>query len=95
MQAFYVLIVFVIFKSHIKNRFKDKHLTATYNLIVLNLTLKALEGRGWKLHPLPITFLLITSEIERFSTRNFVTFLILNVELGQNKKNSKFTYCVR
>ena len=27
----------MIFKNPIKNRFKDKHLTATYNLIALNI----------------------------------------------------------
>ena len=36
-EAFYVLIVFTIFTNPIKNRFKDKQLTATYNLIALNL----------------------------------------------------------
>ena len=36
-QVFYVLIIFTIFKNPITNRFKDKHLTATYNLIALNL----------------------------------------------------------
>ena len=39
----------------------------------------------------PGEVLLITSEIESFSTRNFVTFfLILHVELKQNKIFSKF-----
>ena len=32
-----MLIVFTIFKNSIKNRFKDKHLTITYNLIALNI----------------------------------------------------------
>ena len=36
-QAFYVLPVSTIFKNTIKNRFKDKHLTAAHNLIALNL----------------------------------------------------------
>ena len=36
-QAFYVMIILTILKNPIKNRFKDKHLTATYNLIALNL----------------------------------------------------------
>ena len=36
-EAFYVLIVFTILINPIKNRFKDKQLTATYNLIALNL----------------------------------------------------------
>ena len=37
LQAFYVLIIFTIFKNPIKKRFKHKHLTATYSLIALNL----------------------------------------------------------
>ena len=38
----------------------------------------------------PVKFWLISSEVESFSTRNFGTFLILNVELGKNKKFLKF-----
>ena len=35
-------------------------------------------------------FLLIISEVESFSLEILRLFLILNVELGQNKKISKF-----
>ena len=42
--------------------------------------------------PLPMSFLLTTSEEESFSTGNFVTgFILLNEELEQNKKVLKFT----
>ena len=34
-EVFYVLIVFTTFTNPIKNRFKDKQLTATYNFIAL------------------------------------------------------------
>ena len=41
-------------------------------------------------------FLLITSKIESFAIRNFVAFgIILNVELGQNKRFSKFASWVK
>ena len=40
--------------------------------------------------PPPVTFLLITSEVESFLTGNFFLFLILNEKLGQNKNFSKF-----
>ena len=32
-----VLIIFTIFKNSIKNKFKDKHLTTTYNWITLSI----------------------------------------------------------